>query len=101
TWEPRGELRGNSSLLQSVAFSDDGAYLAAARGGATCVWDIATKTRSHELPHGAHCVAFAHRRPLMATAGGDGLVKLWRIADGGLEATLASGGRLLDCVGFA
>ena len=101
TWEPRGELRGHTDVLHSLAISGDGTLIATGSAdGTACLWDCTAGTLLRRLEHrspasangSVQCVAFAHRRPLLVSLGGDGSVKLWQTPDGTLEAILTDAG---------
>ena len=79
-------LRGQAARSRGVAFSPDGAYLAAASGDQTIrVWNTATSwERTNASPRtfwghgsGVRCVAFSPDGRFLASGDKDGVVLLW------------------------
>jgi eukaryotic-like serine/threonine-protein kinase len=75
---------GYSATAEDIAFSPDGARLAAALGRRLVLWDVGTGKVQHSID--AHesrgsAVAFSPDGRQLASAG-DGLVKLWSAVDG-------------------
>ncbi|VDL93649.1 unnamed protein product [Schistocephalus solidus] len=72
--------------VTSIAIDAQGSYLlSASHDSSIRLWDIETKTCVQELTshrkkfdESIHCVAFHPTRPLMASAGADGLAKVFR-----------------------
>jgi hypothetical protein len=81
TLERTAALRAGDGIVNAIALSPDGSFLAAAREtGAVTVWELAS-SRSETLPgHAGHAndVAFSPDGRLLASAGKDGSVRLWR-----------------------
>jgi WD40 repeat protein len=76
-----GELRPSGTVL-SLAFSPDGATLAAAeRGGQVTLWDVAQRRIKARLtehtPRVAWSVAFSPDGSRLVTTGSDQMVRLW------------------------
>lgn len=92
--EEKVALKGLTDMVHSVAFSTDGAHVAASSfRGEMVIWDAATGARS---PLGrkvgrVHCFAFSRDGRTLATApwlGGKGGVTLWDVETGDRKATL-------------
>jgi WD40 repeat protein len=96
-------LTGHTGPVTSVSFSADGKHLASAGvDGTVQVWDAATGQLAHTLKHtgpgqedtpmgpasGVGSVAFSADSKRLASAGGDGTVKVWDAATGQLARTL-------------
>jgi WD40 repeat protein len=80
-------LHGHESTVQRVAFSPDGRTLASAGGfdRTARLWDVPSKTLRATLDKHADavlCVAFSADGRQLASCGYEGLVHLWRVADG-------------------
>lgn len=82
-WQRESVLRGGGGKVFSVAFSPDGALLAAGEvSGTVRVWSV--QTGEQVQVWSAHQgetfdVAFSPDGTLLATAGRDGFVRLWRV----------------------
>lgn len=99
------QFRANA---QGIAFSPDGAILAAGIDDGTLIlWDTRTwkpfcpPLRGHQL--GIHSVAFSPDGTRLASSGGTGeeAVLLWDVAARRQVATLRSKGRFFWCVSFS
>lgn len=87
-------LTGPSDIVQSIAFSPNGRYLAAASyDHDVTVWDIAAaqpKPRTlRDHTDSVYAVAFSPDGRLIASAGGDRTVKVWSAATGKRLYTLS------------
>ncbi|GAA0268786.1 hypothetical protein GCM10010302_03070 [Streptomyces polychromogenes] len=83
--EPLAVLPQPSSSVESVAFSHDGASLAAAgRGKGVWLWNVSTKALTGTLKHDSplRSLAFSPDDKTIATGGEDPVVQLWDIAKG-------------------
>jgi WD40 repeat protein len=92
------------SLVYGVAFSPNGAIVAAACADRqTRLWETASGHLCRTLEDGApvFAVAFSPSGGLVATAGGDGNVRLWEFPSGALRATCAAGSGAARCLAFA
>ncbi|MEO7731590.1 MAG: WD40 repeat domain-containing protein [Kofleriaceae bacterium] len=81
------DLPGHAVTVTELAFSPDGRKLASLDGrGVLLVWDTAhwqaPPVRIQTSPEAALAVAFHPGRPLIATGGYDGIVRLWSLAAG-------------------
>lgn len=84
-------LPGHPSGVCRVAFSPDGALLAA--GGSASVvtvWDVASRRVRHALQGGGHegSLAFSPDGRFLTAGSSDGRVRIWNLADGALAAVL-------------
>ena len=80
----------------SIAFSPDGALLAAGgHGGMVRLWDVETGQVARTLEHGMesdiHDVAFSPDGSVLASGGTDSTVRLWDITYGQVMHTLRHG----------
>ncbi|MGW7450755.1 WD40 repeat domain-containing protein [Streptomyces sp. NPDC054787] len=76
--------------LFRVAFSPDGAHLAATTGAEVAhLWDPVTRRADARLTAAAWALAFSPDGSTLATARGGRGITLWNVADGGARATLA------------
>jgi RNA polymerase sigma factor (sigma-70 family) len=96
-------VRMGGDSVASLAFSRDGAVLAAGLGGTIRVWDgITGKERSspegHE--HWIGAVAVSEDGKVAATAGGDGALILWDLASGAEKRRLHGHRAEARAVGF-
>ena len=72
--------------ISDVAWSPDGASIAASGGGGATIWDAATGSRRFALHgHRAHVsdLDWGPFSNVLATAGGDGTANVWVLVDGG------------------
>ena len=87
---PKGTLPGHPGTVSAVRFTPDGKSLVAVGGrpgrfGSVVVWDVASKTITHDLRGHADSVLNAALAPdgrTLATAGYDRLIKLWDVVEG-------------------
>ncbi len=75
-----------SAGISDVAWSPDGASIAASGGGGATIWDAATGSRRFAL-HGHRAnvgdLDWGPISKVLATAGGDGTANVWVLVDGG------------------
>ncbi|MBI3966290.1 MAG: protein kinase [Chloroflexi bacterium] len=87
---------GGGDPINSVAFSSDGALLASgAESGELTLWDSATGRRlatGRADESWVNCVAFDPTRPRLASAGGEGAIRLWELGDYLAEASPSASG---------
>ena len=91
------------SHVVRVAISPDGLLLAAASDdGCSRLYDVKNRTLLHTLDRSrkpVSCVAFHPRQPLVATAGFDGIVRIWDTAAGKTTAEIQTNtGKILSLV---
>jgi WD40 repeat protein/serine/threonine protein kinase len=97
--EPRkaelARFPSTSGRMWSAAFSPDGSQIVTTDDRSGQVWDAATSRRLHVLPHEGtvfHAV-YSADGAWIATAGGDGVVKIWNAASGDLVRELRRDGK--------
>jgi WD40 repeat protein len=81
--------------MWSAAFSPDGREIVTTDDRNAQVWDAATGRRIHILPHGGTVfhAAYSADGAWIATAGGDGAVRIWDPASGSLVRELKHEGK--------
>ena len=90
TGETIATLSGHAEAIRAVAFSPDGALLAAAgglpaRSGEIKIWDVANRKELRTLKGHSDCiyaVAFSPDGKTIATSSYDKLIKLWSVETG-------------------
>jgi WD40 repeat protein len=89
------ELKGHAGAVTALAGAGAGRLLSGSADGAAWVWDMAKGEPALKLAHGGPIVAVAFRPDgqRFATAGENGITKLWNAA--GKPAGEASGNRLV------
>ena len=100
TWKEKTALK-QRWCVTSVAFSADGACLAAGGDREIDLWDTAAGTALATFgPHdgAVRAVAFVPGSSLLASAGDDPAVKLWNTASRRLEKTLTGHSQRLTCL---
>jgi WD40 repeat protein len=86
------------SIVESLAFSHDGKYIASGAFGEVTLWDAQTGMLKQKIPGFVHCVmalAFSPDNKLLVTGGGapteDGEIKLIEVPTGKIVADIKNG----------
>jgi hypothetical protein len=99
-------LTGHNHLIQSLAFSPDGFWLASASmDGTVKLWEVVTGRELRSLalkyPWSAESVAFSPDGRWLASGGGDNTIKLWEVATGQEVRALAGRAGTVNSVAFS
>jgi WD40 repeat protein len=81
----------NPSPIDAAAFAPDGVHAATGDwDGKATIWNVQTGERIREFPQGeyVHAVAYDGAGERLAAGGSDGIVRIYRVADGKLLASL-------------
>ncbi|MEQ1651840.1 MAG: hypothetical protein ABL897_05070, partial [Hyphomicrobium sp.] len=97
----------------ALTVTKPGSVAVALADGSATIWKYSTGLRELQISgHGStnapankgrseiHCIAFDQARSLLATGGGDGTVRLWNAATGGLAHTFISDAPI-SCLSFS
>jgi cytochrome c len=92
--KPRLHLKGHKGKVMAVAFSPDGKLIATASWDRTAaLWDAKTGARLRTLDHPTDLTALRFvGGDRLVTGGRDGVLRLWRVADGAAAGELRSDG---------
>ena len=99
--ELRALLKGHKGVVYALAFSNDGKQLISGSGvgdQSAIVWDISGKKPTKRLQGHTgdiYSVGFSPDGKVAATGGADRTLRLWRVEDGGLIATLKHKGQVV------
>ncbi len=79
-------LSGHKAPVEAIAFAPGGRRLASAsRDGFVRIWNVATQSQEHELPHGNDsitAIAYHGNGRTLACAGAGGKISLWNADEG-------------------
>jgi WD40 repeat protein/DNA-binding winged helix-turn-helix (wHTH) protein len=78
-------IQSPSGAIYSVAFSPDGRRVVTGDGNAAVVWDVTTGNEIKSLPHpsAVRDAVFSTDGKIIATAGDDGIGRIWDLNSGG------------------
>lgn len=102
TFKSQKILEKPASIISDVAYSPTGSQIVIAASGELFIWDVASAEITCHISHPSAMALTMHpQKPLVATGGAEGQIRLWNLPEGTLLDTLSAHRKAVTSLSFS